>query len=59
MNKGTFTDKGNGVYEYISYSENVKGTINLNGWDGAVFEIKECYDCPFNAGEVYEFDFAF
>lgn len=57
--EGTFSDKGNGVYEFISYSENVKGIIRMNGWDGATFEITECTDSPFNAGDVYEFDFAF
>lgn len=57
--EGTFSDKGNGVYEYVSYSENVKGIIRMNGWDGATFEVTECFDCPFNAGDKYEFDFAF
>ncbi len=57
--EGTFTEKGDGVFEYTSYSENVKGIIRLNGWDGATFEITECSDCPFNAGEKYEFGFAF
>ena len=57
--EGTFKDKGDGVFEYISYSENVKGIIKMNGWDGATFEVTECYDCPFNAGDKYEFDFAF
>ena len=57
--EGTFSDKGNGVYEYVSYSENVKGIIRMNGWDGASFEVTECSDCPFNVGDIYEFDFAF
>lgn len=57
--EGIFSDKGNGVYEFTSYSENVKGIIKMNGWDGATFEVTECTDSPFSVGDKYEFNFAF
>jgi uncharacterized protein YecT (DUF1311 family) len=57
--EGTFSDGGNGVLEFTSYSENVKGIIRINGWEGATFEVTECFDCPFTVGDKYEFNFAF
>lgn len=50
---------GNGEYEFVSYSENVKGIIKMNGWEGASFEVTESVDSPFTVGENFEFDFAF
>ena len=57
--EGTFKEIGNGEYEFVSYSENVKGIIKMNGWKGASFEVTESVDSPFTVGEKFEFDFAF
>jgi uncharacterized protein YecT (DUF1311 family) len=57
--EGTFKEKGSGEYEFTSYSENVKGIIRMNGWEGASFEVTESVDSPFTAGDKFEFDFAF
>lgn len=57
--EGTFKETGNGEYEFVSYSENVKGIIKMNGWEGASFEVTESVDSPFTVGENFEFDFAF
>ena len=57
--EGTFKETGNGEYEFVSYSENVKGTIKMNGWEGASFEVTESVDSPFTVGEKFKFDFAF
>ena len=57
--EGTFREKGNGEYEFISYSENVKGIIRMNGWEGVSFEVTASVDSPFTVGEIFEFDYAF
>ena len=57
--EGIFKETGTGEYEFISYSENVKGIIKMNGWEGASFEVTESVDSPFTVGEKFEFDFAF
>ena len=57
--EGTFSEKENGDLAFTSYEENVKGTIKILGWEKAVFEVTECKDSPFNAGDSFTFDFAF
>lgn len=57
--EGIFKEIGDGEYEFVSYSENVKGIIRMNGWEGASFEVTESVDSPFTVGEKFEFDFAF
>ena len=57
--EGTFEEAGDGKYEFVSYSENVKGIIRMNGWEGASFEVTESADSPFTVGDIFEFGFAF
>ena len=57
--EGTFEEAGDGKYEFVFYSENVKGILRMNGWEGASFEVTESADSPFAAGDLFEFDFAF
>ncbi|MCR5604931.1 MAG: DUF1311 domain-containing protein [Lachnospiraceae bacterium] len=57
--EGTFKEIGDGEYEFVSYGENVKGIIKMNGWENASFEVTESADSPFTVGEKFEFDFAF
>lgn len=57
--EGTFTENANGDYDFTSYSENVKGKIQILGWDKATFEVTESKDSPFNVGDSYTFDFPF
>lgn len=39
--KGTFVDNGNGELAFTSDDGSVKGTIKINGWDGASFKVTE------------------
>ena len=39
--KGSFVDNGNGELEFSSEDGSVKGIIQINGWDGASFEVTE------------------
>ena len=57
--EGTFTEQNNGDLEYVSYDENVKGIIQIYGWEKAIFEVTESKDSPFKTGEKFTFDFAF
>lgn len=56
--EGTFISSDDGSLTYTSYDENVKGIIQIDGWNKATFEIVESKDSPFVAGETYTFDFA-
>ena len=57
---GTFTDNGNGELAFTSDDENIKGIIEINGWNGASFRITEVSDSsPFAVGEEFAFPFAF
>lgn len=58
--EGSFIDNGNGKLDFTSDDGNIKGTIQINGWDGATFEITEIKGAvPFSAGEKMEFPFVF
>ena len=58
--KGSFMDNGNGNLDFTSYDGSIKGTIQINGWDGATFEVTETIGAvPFSVGEKFEFPFAF
>ena len=56
--EGTFISNDDGSLTYTSYDENVKGIIQIDGWNKATFEIVESKDSPFAVGETYTFDFA-
>lgn len=58
--EGTFVDNGNGELAFTSDDGYVKGTIKINGWDGASFEVTETSgEAVFSVGEKVEFPFAF
>ena len=58
--EGTFVDNGNGELAFTSYDGNVKGTIQINGWDGASFKVTETSgEFGFFVGEEVEFPIAF
>lgn len=58
--EGTFEDHGNGELEFTSDDGSVRGTINVNGWDGASFRVtKVDGNPPFSEGEKFEFPFVF
>ena len=58
--EGTFVDNGNGELTFTSDDGSIKGTIKLNGWDGASFKVTETAgESPFSVGEEFEFPFAF
>lgn len=58
--KGTFVDNGNGEMAFTSDDGSVKGTIKINGWDGASFKVTETSgETVFSAGEEVNFPFAF
>ena len=58
--EGSFIDNGNGNLDFTSDDGCIKGTIQINGWDGATFEVTEKLgENPFNGGEKFEFPFAF
>lgn len=54
--EGTFVDNGNGNLSFTSDDERIKGIIQINGWNGATFEITETMgDTVFSVGEKFEF----
>ena len=58
--EGTFVDNGNGELAFTSDDGYVKGTIKINGWDGASFEVTETSgEAVFSVGEKVEFPFVF
>ena len=58
--EGTFVDNGNGELAFTSDDGYVKGTIKINGWDGASCEVTETSgEAVFSVGEKVEFPFAF
>ncbi len=58
--KGTFVDNGNGELAFTSDDGSVKGTIKINGWDGASFKVTETSgEAVFSAGEEVNFPFTF
>ena len=58
--EGSFIDNGNGNLDFTSDDSSIKGIIQINGWDGATFEVKETIgEVPFSVGEKFEFPFVF
>lgn len=58
--EGTFIDNGNGELAFTSYDGSIKGTIQINGWDGATFKVTEKTGAAlFSVGEKFEFPFVF
>lgn len=58
--EGSFIDNGNGNLNFTSDDGSIKGTIQINGWNGATFEVTETIGAvPFSVGEKFEFPFAF
>ena len=58
--EGRFIDIGNGNLDFTSDDGSIKGTIQINGWNGATFEVTETIGAvPFSVGEKFEFSFAF
>ena len=58
--EGSFIDNGNGNLDFTSDDGSIKGTIQVNGWNGATFEVTETIGAvPFSVGEKFEFPFAF
>ena len=57
---GNFIDNGNGNLDFTSDDGSIKGTIQINGWDGATFEVTETIGAvSFSVGEKFEFPVAF
>lgn len=49
-----------GSWLFTSDDGSVKGTIKINGWDGASFKVTETSgEAVFSAGEEVNFPFAF
>lgn len=58
--KGSFVDNGNGELAFTSDDGNVKGIIQINGWDGASFKVTETAgNSIFFVGEEDKFPFVF
>lgn len=58
--EGNFIDNGNGNLDFTSDDGSLKGTIQINGWDGATFEVTETIgEVPFSVGEKFDFPVAF
>ena len=58
--EGSFIDNGNGNLDFTSDDGSIKGTIQINGWNGATFEVTETIGAvPFSVEEKFEFPFAF
>ena len=58
--EGTFIDCGNGKLDFTSDDGDIKGIIQINGWDGATFDITETIgEGIFSVGETFEFPFVF
>ena len=53
--EGSFVDDGNGELVFISDNGDIKGIINVNGWDGASFEITETSNGLVSVGEIFYF----
>lgn len=58
--EGSFVDNGNGELFFTSEDGSVKGTIKIDGWNGASFKVTEISEgSPFSVGEEFEFPFIF
>ena len=58
--EGRFIDNGNGNLDFTSDDGSIKGTIQINGWDGATFEVTETIGAvPVSVGDKFEFPCAF
>lgn len=58
--RGSFTDIGSGELLFCADDKSVTGIIQINGWDGASFQVTAAADhSPFSAGETFEFPVAF
>ena len=56
--EGNFTEKGNDELEFTSIDGDIKGTIRLDGWNGASFEVTESSNDLLSVGAKFEFNFA-
>lgn len=57
---GTFVAQGNGKLIFTSDDEKIKGVIQINGWNGATFQVTEVSgESVFAEGEEVEFPFVF
>lgn len=58
--EGSFADNGNGELIFSSEDGSVRGTIQIDGWNGASFKVTEiCGESPFSVGEEFEFPLTF
>lgn len=58
--EGGFIDHGNGTLDFTSDDGSIKGIIQINGWNGATFEVTETLgEVQFSAGEKFDFPFVF
>lgn len=58
--EGSFIDKGNGHLDFTSDDSSIEGMIQINGWDGATFEVTETIESvPISVGEKFIFPFTF
>lgn len=58
--EGSFVDNGNGELVFTSEDGSVKGTIKIDGWNGASFKVTEISgESPFSVGEEFEFPVTF
>lgn len=58
--EGDFIDNENGELSFTSDDGSVKGTIKIDGWDGASFKVTETSGgTPFSVGEEFQFPFSF
>lgn len=58
--EGTFVDDGNGNLTFTSEDGSIVGIIEINGWDGATFEVtKTSGEGMFSVGEKFEFPFVY
>ena len=58
--EGSFIENEDGTLAFTSDDGSIKGIIDINGWDGATFEVTETIgDVIFSVGEKFEFPFVF
>ena len=51
--EGSFIDNGNGNLDFTSDDGSIKGTIQINGWNGATFEVTETIGAvPFDVVKI-------
>lgn len=58
--EGGFIDHGNGTLDFTSDDGSIKGIIQINGWNGATFEVTETMgEVQLSAGEKFDFPFVY